>query len=125
MASFRTFHNYTLDRGYGNVVLEVSYYGKDYSTILNSGTDDSIHVFRVKGDPKYILVYSQGRHDYTSLDSYEIGEEEGLSDSSGKKGLIGHEEVYFQGEQAVEVLGYDWNERTPISNAKILYQYLI
>jgi|7_EtaG_2_1085326.scaffolds.fasta_scaffold00158_7 hypothetical protein len=126
--SLSTFHNYTLDRGYGNVVLEVRYYGKDYSTILESGTNDDIDVFKIKGDPRGILVYGQSRYtdDYVSLAYYEIGEKEGLSDHTGERGLIGDRSwtVYFQGHQAEENLGKGWQDKTALRNAKIMYQWL-
>ena len=127
--SLSTFHNYTLDRGYGNVVLEVRYYGKDYSTILGSGTNDDIDVFKIKGDPRGILVYSQPRYgeDYASLEYYEIGEKEGLSDETDERGLIGYGRrgtVYFDEFQAEENLGKGWKDKTALRNAKIMYEWL-
>ena len=126
--SLRTFHNYHIDRGVrGSPQLEIEYYGKTYSTFLNTG-DNSIDVFKVKGAPEIFLVYSQSRWggEDVYLIQYEIGAFPGLSDETGEKGLIGDPtwEVYFDEFQAEEVLGKGWEDKTALRNAKILYRWL-
>jgi len=124
--SFKTFHNYTLDRGYGNVQLDVEYRGKDYSTILEAGTRDAIDVFQVVGEPRtYLVLTTNTGLSYIGLVAYVREKKPGLADHTGKKGLMKEDEVFLQDDWNIEeVLGKKWKEKSDLRNAKILYQYL-
>lgn len=111
------FDNYTIERP--NYMqsgrIHIMYRGKQYSGDLNAGADDRIKVFRAVGEPNVYYVYSENtRMPYVGLQVME-------RTSTGME-TVG--EIFFQEWQVEDALGRRWEDRTELTNAKKLSQYV-